>query len=518
MQLRSRDLSGPLALILALVIAAAFVSVMLHAVDFPLRTHADEASKVDAILKGGNNFAHPLLMLELARAVNGFAGLTDPQSLVELGRSLAVLAGGLGVFASFLLAREVLRAPLALAATLAVAVAPLVTVHARYFKEDIFALPFLLLALAALIPTLKSPTRTRGILLGAAIGVAAAAKYIAAIILPFAIVVLLLNPAQAGDRRARRRLAGLVTLVAVAVFALIQLPALWEFSRFRSAVLFDLHHAGQGHDVRVPVALTYGLFHLLNSLLPGLGLPLLVLGLLGLASPWLAPPERRRPLLILAAFAVLWYALHELSPLKPFPGYVRYALPLAPLLIILGAAFVHALMQRFHWSDAMRGVATAAMILAAAAPALYLSLRINDPTGDDPRVTVPATVLASEPRTAFDHYARFGGVKPQASPQLRPTAATADIFVSSSFAYERFAQFGGAPEEPDPTRTKAAYYAALFKLPYLEVANGRPSFAFFNPVLRIVALDGNGNRLSRIAAALQHDAPNLNVRFVNTEP
>lgn len=253
MQRRSRDLSGPLALILALVIAAAFVGVMLHALDFPLRTHADEASKVDAILKGGNNFAHPLLMLELARAVNAFAGLTDPQSLVELGRSLAVLAGGLAVFASFLLAREVLPAPLALAATLAVAVTTLVTVHARYFKEDIFALPFLLLALAALIPTLKSPTRTRGILLGAAIGLAAAAKYIAAIILPFAIVVLLLNPAQAGDRRARRRLAGLVTLVAVAVFALIQLPALWEFSRFRSAVLFDLHHAGQGHDVRVPV-------------------------------------------------------------------------------------------------------------------------------------------------------------------------------------------------------------------------------------------------------------------------
>jgi hypothetical protein len=109
-------------------------------------------------------------------------------------------------------------------------------------------------------------------------------------------------------------------------------------------------------------------------------------------------------------------------------------------------------------------------------------------------------------------------VKPQASPQLRPTAATADIVVTSSFAYERFAQFGGAPEEPGPTRAKAAYYAALFKLPYLEVTNDRPSFAFFNPVLRIVALDGNGNRLSPIAAALQHDAPNLNVRSVNTEP
>lgn len=514
MQQCRRDLSSTLPLLLALLIAAAFVGVLLNAIDFPLGTHADEASKVKEILLGHNNYAHPLLMLELARAANALAGLTDPQALVELGRVLAVMAGGLAVFASFLLAREVLPAPAALAATLAVAVVPLTTVHARYFKEDIFALPFLLLALVALIHTLKSPTRTHGVLLGAAIGLAAAAKYIGSVALPFAIVVLLLNPAEAADRRARRRLALLVALVAMAVFALIQLPALWEISRFRSAVVFNLHHAGQGHNVRVPVTLTYGLFHLRESLLPGVGLPLLILGILGLAAPWLAPPERRQPLFVIASFAVLWYALHELSPLKPFPGYVRYALPLAPLLIILGAAFVQELMQRrFGWTGG--GLIAAAIILAAAAPALTLSLRINGPTSEDPRLLVPATVLSSEPRAAFDHYTRFAGAGKQASPQLRPTAANADIFVTSSFAYDRFAQFGAAPEQPEPTRAKAAYYAALFKLPYLEVASGRPSYAFFNPVLRIVALDGNGDRLAPIAAALRRDAPNLTIQFVN---
>jgi Dolichyl-phosphate-mannose-protein mannosyltransferase len=122
---------------------------LLNTIAFPRGTHPDEIAKVKLILSGDNSFAHPILMLELARAANALAGLTDPQSIVELGRACAVLAGGLAVFASFLLAREVLPASAALAATIAVAVVPLVTVHARFFKEDIFALPFLLLALTA---------------------------------------------------------------------------------------------------------------------------------------------------------------------------------------------------------------------------------------------------------------------------------------------------------------------------------------------------------------------------------
>ncbi len=60
------------------------------------------------------------------------------------------------------------------------------------------------------------------------------------------------------------------------------------------------------------------------------------------------------------------------------------------------------------------------------------------------------------------------------------------------------------------------YYDELFKLPYIEADNGRPSFAFFNPTLRIVALDGNAGRLKPIAEALRQSAPNLNVTFVNT--
>jgi hypothetical protein len=106
----AKDLSGTIAIALAIAIAALFVSVLLNTITFPLGTHPDETAKVSLILSGHNSFAHPILMLELARAANALAGLTHPQSIVELGRACAVLAGGLAVFASFLLAREVLPA------------------------------------------------------------------------------------------------------------------------------------------------------------------------------------------------------------------------------------------------------------------------------------------------------------------------------------------------------------------------------------------------------------------------
>jgi hypothetical protein len=122
----AKDLSDTIAIVLAITIAALFVSVLLNTIAFPRGTHPDEIAKVKLILSGDNSFAHPILMLELARAANALAGLTDPQSIVELGRACAVLAGGLAVFASFLLAREVLPASAALAATIAMAVVPLV--------------------------------------------------------------------------------------------------------------------------------------------------------------------------------------------------------------------------------------------------------------------------------------------------------------------------------------------------------------------------------------------------------
>ena len=259
-------------LVLALAIAAAFAAILLGTVDFPLRTHADEPSKALAVITHRNNYAHPILMLELVRAANAFAGLADQQAVVELGRAIAVLIGAASIVATFLLAREALPAPAALAATAATAMTPLVAMHARFLKEDIFVLLFILLSLLALIRTLKSPTTSRALLLGAAIGLAAAAKYVGIVLVPFAAAVLLLGLPEL-DRRKRLRLMGKATLAGLAAFALLHLPVLWEFRQFAGSVYGNLLHAEAGDSVRAPLPLTYGLFPLRQSLLPGLGAP-----------------------------------------------------------------------------------------------------------------------------------------------------------------------------------------------------------------------------------------------------
>jgi hypothetical protein len=139
-----------------------------------------------------------------------------------------------------------------------------------------------------------------------------------------------------------------------------------------------------------PLRLTWRVFHLRESLWPGLGTPLLALGLIGLAAPFVAARERRMPLALIASFTLLWYAVHEATPLKPFPDFSRYMLPLVPLLVILGASFIYELLSRFD----RRGAIAAIAVLLAAVPALSMS---NSPDVD-PRTIVPPIVAASGAR------------------------------------------------------------------------------------------------------------------------
>jgi hypothetical protein len=285
-----------------------------------------------------------------------------------------------------------------------------------------------------------------------------------------------------------------------------------DYGQFQASLDGNLVHAAYGHDVRRPLSLTFGVFHLRHSLVPGLGWPLLILGLLGLATPCLAPPERRRPLMVISLFALVWYVAHEISPLKPYPGFARYMAPVAPLLVILGGAFIYELARRRMQVTASAALATA-ILLVAALPALYLSLRIEGPTQENPRAVISALDFANNGRIAFDSYTRFAGPAGTVD-SAPPDATTADVFVTSSFRYDRFADAGGRTQR-GRTRKMAAAYAALFEKPYLEVTNSRPAYAFFNPVLRIVALDGDPARLQPIASNLRKAAPGFSIRLVS---
>ena len=126
----------------ALALSVVFVAALLPTIDYPIGTAFDELGKLDAVRTGNYHYYHPLLIIDLGQVAAFVAQPPDLPSLAHVGRVLSVVAGGVLVFATFVLARLLLPGLPALAAAAAAASTPLVTVHARLFKEDIFSPAF----------------------------------------------------------------------------------------------------------------------------------------------------------------------------------------------------------------------------------------------------------------------------------------------------------------------------------------------------------------------------------------
>jgi Dolichyl-phosphate-mannose-protein mannosyltransferase len=490
-----------------LAIAAAIVYIMIA--DWPLGTHVDEVKKVRFIVSGKSDFYHPILMLQLARLANFFTGYTEPADALTVGRIFSGIFGGLLVFATFVLGRMVLRPTTAIAAALAVAVTPLIAIHATFLKEDIYLAAAMTFALAALIALVDRPSTRRALVVGLAVGIAAAAKYVGSMMLPYAIVTILVVCGE--NWKSRLRLAAIVALVAVFVFFVVNAPAVIGPGALSAGFEKELMHAIDGQfDVKLPIWLTGGIFHLQMSLLPGLGLPLLILGLIGLAAPFLSS-ERRCSLSIILGAALLWYLAHEISPLKPFPNVERYMVPVAPLLVVLGASTIESIAG---WRSARFSVIVAPIVvLLCALPALRSTDLIVSGARHDVRRTIPKIIESFGTRARFDI---FVGYNRERLVNLAAARGNSDddptVFVTSSFVYDRLAFHADDPSQPAETREAFDFYEGLFRHPYLELSSG-PSFGFLNPVIRVVSLDDDIDRLATVGQSVIAADPTISFAF-----
>jgi hypothetical protein len=166
---------------------------------FPFFYHPDEPDKVDQLITAKWNFHHPLFMLGTAETVKRALGLPDrEQTLVVMGRwCSAVFAAG-GVLGFALLAWRVRG----LAAFWIVGLL-LLTQHqvyelAHYFKEDTALLFAVALAFLALHIHHRRPAWSAALFAGAACGLCISAKYLGAVMLVPAIVIMV--AAQRGKR------------------------------------------------------------------------------------------------------------------------------------------------------------------------------------------------------------------------------------------------------------------------------------------------------------------------------
>jgi len=280
--------------------------------------------------------------------------LHDVVTLRAVARFLVVakipltLLTSLGIAGIYLLAERLLTDRYAaLLATLFIALDPFFLAHSRVFHTDapatIFVISSLLLLLIAQSAG-ESRSRSVYLLSGAAAGLAFLAK---ASTLPFIGIAGLLmlwpalwpwrEPRQTARRVGQAIGAGLIWLAAAGLAFAAVWPAMWTAPIGTLSQMFGLArrfaatpHAQNyfmGQAVRDPGLLFYPVSLAFRTT------PLTWLGVLAAIAVVVRRPRRRRPVLALLAFALL-YVLPLIVSAKKFE---RYALPVYPALDIVAA-------------------------------------------------------------------------------------------------------------------------------------------------------------------------------------
>lgn len=474
-----------------LVISAAL---NLWNVGFPLGYHIDEPVKVRFIQSGMQDFKHPILMLQLVRTANRVVQLTTDQQIVVLGRSVVALLGTLTVWLSYLLARCASgRVGVALFTAVGVALSPMLVVHAHYLKEDTVLTAMLLASMLALIRFLGAPDRRAAALLGLTTGLAFSSHYKSILLVPLiAIAPLLHRPASAGNVGSRQPLRtvssglGFAAAIAAAVFVAINWPLAKDLSVFMTGLQFEATHAIDGHDVRIgPLDYWFG-FHLTNSLAFGMGWGALSLALGGTAwtlRRWHAVRSADR---LLVLFVLLFYVVPEISPLKPAPDASRYMMPIVPVLIYIACRWISHTADNLGrpWSWALGAAAVVAIMVQPG----YTSLQLTSQLANDTRKAAADWLRAAGGKAVGElHSGLDEAVDSVANIDVNDARDNGvNYLVASSFMYARFFLGSELRNQNEAVYRTHQRYVELFQHPYVEFVPAYRSFAFSNPVIRIV--------------------------------
>lgn len=209
----------------------------------------------------------------------------------------------------------------AVLAAVFIAVAPLHVQQSQFVTVDV---PATFWVAGVLLAVVESRTALAGFLAG----LAAATKYTVGI----AIVAPLAAVAQRHGVRGGWKPAAVACALAAVGFV-IGVPGvlLWT-GDFLNGFLFEVGHAGEGHGLVFQDTGLGWIYHLLHSLLPGMGWPLLIFSVAGSIY---AAAKGGWQIRSVAAFALIYFLFIGAGNVR----FARYTLPLYPAFAIM-AAFI----------------------------------------------------------------------------------------------------------------------------------------------------------------------------------
>ncbi len=450
--------------------------------DFPCEHHADEPKKVRFVQQGTQDFKHPIAILQFSRFMNIFIQTNEKQDIVLIGRSVSAISGAFLVVFSYLLVKNHLRLKFPLIYGLCLATSPIIALHTHYFKEDILFVCFLYLSIFLYFSFLNSPNTKKAILLGIAIGLSISTKYVG--ILSSLLIFLSAICSFRYRNSIIIKYLCLSLITSVFVFTLVNYPMFANRQVFLEGLSFEIHHVIQGHhSVSIHFSDFWGTFHLTHSLFPGLtpfiAIPALCYMFYEIcSSKGLSFKER-----FLIIFALSFYFTAEISPSKPFPDYMRYMIPIVPIMI-------------FYACKCMEKVSSITplvhgLVVIATSYAFYETVQIVRLLKSDVRNIAEDWVLNNGEDVRREWYTCYKSIT-----ELPFSVALLSLederkkgvkyFIASSFIYDRI-HFASKLKYPSKEVLEMEkQYQTLFSLPYVELKPAYKSFGFSNPTIRII--------------------------------
>jgi len=457
--------------------------------NFPEFYHADEAKKIQFVLSDQQDFRHPILMLQTARVINKVVGLKDSNRLIILCRMISATWGVLIVLLIYALSRQGLDKNYALLVALSVAVSPVLVIHAHYFKEDIIFTACSLLSLICFLKLLRERTTAATLLWGLATGLALSAQYKGLLLIPLYFLFPRALPDL--DRTWFHKKFRIGLAVMASVFLLVNYPLFLNWNIFFSGLTNEVGHVVGGHTLNVyPFQHWFG-FHLVNSLIPGMSLVVTFLALGGLAVTGWRWKQAVVVDKLLFVYTMVFYLVHEISPMKTFPDFMRYMIPIVPAMIYFACKAISKISQwpQEYFRKAM--VHGVPWVLAGAVflVPLYDTWQLDSHLIDDTRLQAQQWIDSAQGETWGERYTLGKDWKTRYLTEVDISEARKSgvaYLAVSSFSYERFfigSQWSWQNKDVYETHKK---YMRLFTYPYVEIKPAYKTFAFSNPVIRII--------------------------------
>ncbi|MFC1742758.1 ArnT family glycosyltransferase [Candidatus Riflebacteria bacterium] len=453
--------------------------------DFPLGHHVDEIKKTHFIVLGHQDFHHPILMLDSVRLVNLYFRYEqkDLQKVVELGRVIMGIFATLTVLLFFLIIRGLLPYPYDLFCTFAVACSPALVIHAHYLKEDTIFTFCCMLSILAFFSLCRQATPVKTLYLGIATGLAVSSHFKGLLLFPLFFVGPFLFRPESRFLLIRRIFHAIP--IAIWVFITANYPILKDASTFRMGMAYDMNKIQTGYGAKIFPLPHFFSFHLLNSILPGMTLFLALFSLLAILyffKNWLQLEFEDRFLLL---FIVVFYFVVEISPMKTFPDYMRYVLPLIPVMLYFFCKAFYILEKSI--SGTWKKMAVRFIFFFAIIYSLQVTLRLDYHMNRDTRKKVLEMVKKMDGRAHVGYFVDpFHGTffSQHKLEDLRRDRIK--YLVLSSFEYDEF-EYGAKLKDQIPRVYEwAKAFEEIFSFPYKEIKPVYMSFAFSNPTIRIV--------------------------------